>query len=83
MEYTEDLDKSRTRDERFKRIIEKQIGPKGVPLLVNQACLFLIALVMVVSILIGVISSKGSQGPCGLQLKYPIIVPADTEFIKI
>lgn len=59
------------RDDRFKQILQQQLGENGVALLVNQAFLFLLALVMMVAILIGVITSQSKN--C-LTLKSPALI---------
>jgi len=44
-----------TRDDRFKQILYEQFGELGIVSMVNQSLIFVIALVMIVSIMIGVI----------------------------
>ncbi|AYP97980.1 GrBNV gp59-like protein-like protein [Mauternbach virus] len=44
-----------SRDDRFKQILYEQFGELGIVSMVNQSLIFVIALVMIVSIMIGVI----------------------------
>ncbi|ATY70267.1 GrBNV gp59-like protein [Tomelloso virus] len=66
-----------TRDTRFKEMLQQQFGENGIVLLVNQSFLFLMSLILVVAILIGLISARGS-GQQTLKLVEPAIlnVPA-------
>lgn len=46
------------RDERFKLLLRNQLGDSGIPLLVNQAFLFVLAIIMMVAVLLGFINSR-------------------------
>lgn len=50
-----------TRDTRFKEMLQQQFGESGVGLLVYQAFIFLMALIMIVGILIGLITTRGNE----------------------
>lgn len=66
-----------TRDDRFKTIIKQQLGSNGITLLVTQSFLFILALIMIVSIIIGLIGvSKNGQlrGGTGTVLEMPALV---------
>jgi hypothetical protein len=49
------------RDERFKATLRRQLGDNGVALMVNQAVLFIFALIMLVSIIVGYINFDQSN----------------------
>lgn len=42
-----------TRDQRFRHIVESQIGRNGIYLLVSQSILFIFALIIIVAVMIG------------------------------
>lgn len=63
-----------TRDTRFKEMLHQQFGENGVILLVNQSFLFIIALILVVSILIGFISTRGGEPSEMLSLPEPALI---------
>lgn len=62
-----------TRDTRFKQMLQQQFGENGIVLLVNQSFLFLMSLVLIVAILIGLISTRGS-GESALKLSAPALI---------
>lgn len=70
---TQPITTNETRDSRFKDMLQQQFGENGIPLLVNQAFLFLLALIMVVVILLGLVSLKSEDGGT-LQLTVPALV---------
>lgn len=63
-----------TRDTRYKEMLQQQFGENGIVLLVNQSFIFLIMLVMIVSILIGLISTKSDNRGAVLKLSEPALV---------
>ncbi|AUQ44020.1 putative gp59-like protein [Esparto virus] len=46
------------RDDRFKQLLYQQFGETGIVSLVNQALVFILALIMIVSIMIGMIATN-------------------------
>lgn len=64
-----------TRDDRFKRQLRKDLGEKGIPLLVNQAVIFMFALIIVVSIMIGITNMKSNDNYGKQNLKYSVLLP--------
>lgn len=50
-----------TRDDRFKHILHGQFGEFGLLSLVNQSIIFILALVMIVSIMIGFITTSAKN----------------------
>lgn len=64
-----------TRDDRFKKQLQKDLGEKGIPLLVNQAVIFMFALIIVVAILIGVTNIKYKEHFGERNLKYSVLLP--------
>lgn len=53
MNNNQPLDTVPTRDDRFKEILKKQLGENGAQMLVVQSVLFVMALIMIVTIVIG------------------------------
>lgn len=53
----DDNDTNDDRDTRYKEILRDQLGSTGVTLLVNQSFIFILALIMVVTAIIGYLSS--------------------------
>ncbi|AQN78606.1 ACH96209.1 GrBNV gp59-like protein [Kallithea virus] len=45
------------RDDRFKKILNRQFGEFGIVSMVNQSLIFILALIMIVSIMIGIIAT--------------------------
>lgn len=64
-----------TRDGRFRQILHDQLGENGVALMVNQAFIFILALILVISIVIGSLTSlRCSAAQSSVQLKQPAIL---------
>lgn len=53
-----ELDEAPTRDERFKHILRQQLGDNGVQILVNQSVLFVLALILIITVVIGAMTSS-------------------------
>lgn len=51
-----------TRDDRFKQILREQLGENGIPLMVNQAFVFLLALILVVAVAVGMFTTQLNVG---------------------
>lgn len=62
-----------SRDTRFKEMLQQQFGENGIVLLVNQSFIFLIALVLIVSVLIGLISTRNNEFGV-LKLSEPALI---------
>lgn len=75
VDSNEPITTDETRDTRFKELLQQQFGENGIVLLVNQSFIFIVALIFVVSILIGLISTRsGDQGL--VKLSEPALVLA-------
>lgn len=61
-----------TRDTRFRQILHDQLGENGIALMVNQAFIFILALILVVSIVIGTLTT--TKRYTQMQLKRPAIL---------
>lgn len=64
-----------SRDGRFRQILHDQLGENGVALMVNQAFIFILALILVISVVIGsLMSIRCSTQSAVVHLKQPAIL---------
>lgn len=61
-----------SRDGRFRQILHDQLGENGVALMVNQAFIFILALILIVTIVLGSLLTNGISN--AVQLKTPAIL---------
>lgn len=76
VDSTEPITTNETRDTRFKTMLQQQFGDNGIVLMVNQSFLFIMALIMVISIIIGFIFTRTSE--FGGRLVEPALVLKST-----
>lgn len=62
------------RDDRFRQILHEQLGENGIPLMVNQAFLFILSLILIVTIIIGTITTVTSSNDYVRLLKTPALL---------
>lgn len=53
-------DAHRDRDDRYRRLLRRQLGSTGLSLLVHQAAMFLVALLLMVAVFVGLVATTPS-----------------------